>query len=85
MISKLSVALALAFALAFAHAEERHAAHWGYAGSLTTPPCSEGVAWHVLRDPVELSKGQVAAFRKLYPMNACPVQPLNGRTVQASN
>jgi carbonic anhydrase len=58
--------------------------YYKFTGSLTTPPCSDGVRWHVLKQPVELSKGQIAAFRRLYPMNARPVQPLNGRVVQVS-
>jgi carbonic anhydrase len=53
-------------------------------GSLTTPPCSEEVRWHVLKTPVEVSKDQLKAFTKLYKMNARPVQPLNGRKVQVS-
>ena len=57
-------------------------AYWAFEGSLTTPPCSEEVQWHVLKEPVEISKEQIAAFKKLYPMNARPVQPLNGRTLQ---
>ncbi|MBB3014878.1 carbonic anhydrase [Cupriavidus alkaliphilus] len=59
-------------------------AYWSFTGSLTTPPCSEDVRWQVLKTPVEVSPAQLAAFRRLYPMNARPVQPLNGRTVQAS-
>ncbi|MBB3221878.1 carbonic anhydrase [Pseudoduganella umbonata] len=55
--------------------------YYGYTGSLTTPPCSEGVRWHILKQPVEVSPAQLAAFRKLYRMNARPVQPLNGREV----
>jgi carbonic anhydrase len=56
--------------------------YFAFKGSLTTPPCSEDVLWHVLKQPVELSKGQLATFQKLYPMNARPVQPLNGRPVE---
>lgn len=56
--------------------------YYAYMGSLTTPPCSEGVHWQVLKQPIELSKQQLAEFRKLYPMNARPAQPLNGRVVQ---
>jgi carbonic anhydrase len=56
--------------------------YYTFMGSLTTPPCSEGVRWYVLRDPVEISAGQLAVFTKLYPMNARPVQPLNGRPLQ---
>ena len=57
--------------------------YYAFEGSLTTPPCSEGVRWRVLKEPVELSESQLAAFRKLYPMNARPIQPLNGREVRA--
>ncbi len=56
-------------------------AYYAYMGSLTTPPCSEGVHWQVLKQPSEISGKQLAAFRKLYPMNARPVQPLNGRII----
>ncbi|MDC8759520.1 carbonic anhydrase [Janthinobacterium fluminis] len=58
--------------------------YYAYVGSLTTPPCSEGVLWHVLKQPVSLSAAQLKSFQKLYPMNARPVQALNGRTVEAS-
>lgn len=56
-------------------------AYYSYAGSLTTPPCSEGVTFYVLKMPVELSKAQLEQFKKLYPMNARPTFPLNGRKV----
>jgi carbonic anhydrase len=59
-------------------------AYYTFNGSLTTPPCSEGVAWQVLKEPVEISPAQLAAFQKIFKMNARPVQPLNGRVVQAS-
>jgi carbonic anhydrase len=54
-------------------------AYYTFMGSLTTPPCSEGVIWYVLKSAASLSASQVAAFAKLYPMNARPIQPLNGR------
>jgi carbonic anhydrase len=54
-----------------------------YSGSLTTPPCSEEVRWQVFQDPIEVSAGQVAAFKQLFPMNARPVQPLKSRAVTA--
>lgn len=50
-----------------------------YSGSLTTPPCSEGVNWNVLSSPVSLSQDQIDAF--LYEGNARPIQNLNGRSV----
>ena len=52
-----------------------------YDGSLTTPPCSEGVKWIVMTTPIELSSEQIAAFTRLVKDNSRPVQPLNGRTV----
>ena len=53
--------------------------YYNYAGSLTTPPCSQGVDWNVLNTPLEISKDQLTAFRALYANNFRPVQPLNGR------
>lgn len=58
--------------------------YYKFVGSLTTPPCSENVLWHVMKQPVEVSKEQIAAFRKLYKHNARPVQPLNGRKIEQS-
>lgn len=58
--------------------------YYTYPGSLTTPPCSEGVTWFVLTAPVDLSAGQVARFDKIYSHNARPTQPLNGRVVKVS-
>lgn len=53
-----------------------------YEGSLTTPPCSEGVQWHVLKKPIEISQEQLIAFQELFPVNARPVQPLHGRVAE---
>ncbi|MSQ29345.1 MAG: carbonic anhydrase family protein [Dehalococcoidia bacterium] len=53
-----------------------------YAGSLTTPPCSEGVRWHVMQSPTTVSPQQVSAFLELFNGgNARPVQPLKARDV----
>ena len=52
-----------------------------YNGSLTTPPCSEGVQWLLLARPVELSAGQLQKLRSLFGHNNRPLQPLNGRTL----
>jgi carbonic anhydrase len=57
--------------------------YYTFEGSLTTPPCSEGVRWFVLKSPVEVSPAQLAAFAKLYPHNARPIQPTNGRRIEA--
>jgi len=53
--------------------------YFTYSGSLTTPPCSEDVTWFVLKTPKTLSPDQLAAFARLYPDNARPIQPTNGR------
>jgi carbonic anhydrase len=58
-----------------------HDAYYAYTGSLTTPPCSENVAWFVMKAPTTVSSEEVARFAKLYPMNARPTQPLNGREI----
>jgi carbonic anhydrase len=58
--------------------------YYSYVGSLTAPPCTEGVAWFVLKTPVEISAEQIKAFAKLYPHDVRPVQPLNGRIVKES-
>lgn len=58
--------------------------YYSFAGSLTTPPCSEGVKWMVLKEPVKLGDKQIKAFRQLYNANARPLQPLNGRVVKES-
>ncbi|CAG9183773.1 Carbonic anhydrase [Cupriavidus laharis] len=55
--------------------------NYTFIGSLTTPPCSEDVRWVVMKTPVSVSSAQLAAFRKLYRMNARPVQAVNGREV----
>jgi carbonic anhydrase len=53
-------------------------------GSLTTPPCSEGVNWLVMKSPVEVSAAQVKQFAKVVGHNARPVQSLNKRFVLAA-
>ena len=50
--------------------------YFNYEGSLTTPPCSETVTWMVLENPISVAEADIAAFAKLYPMNARPVQNL---------
>jgi carbonic anhydrase len=56
--------------------------YYQFMGSLTTPPCSEGVLWMVLKQPMKISKVQYKLFSQLYPNNARPVQPVNGRPVR---
>jgi carbonic anhydrase len=56
-------------------------ATYRYDGSLTTPPCSEGVKWFVMTEPIQLSPDQIAAFTALIDGNNRPVQPLNDRSI----
>jgi carbonic anhydrase len=59
--------------------------YFTYMGSLTTPPCSEGVLWMVMKQPVQASSEQLGVFARLYPMNARPVQSASGRLIKESN
>jgi carbonic anhydrase len=56
--------------------------YFSYTGSLTTPPCSEGVRWNVLAEPIQVSEEQIATFESLYSVNARPIQPTNGRIIE---
>ena len=59
--------------------------YYTYMGSMTSPPCSEGVLWLVMKQPVQASPAQMALFSRLYPLNARPIQPGNGRIIKESN
>lgn len=58
--------------------------YYRFNGSLTTPPCSEGVKWIMLSTPIELSADQLGAFTAIFDNNYRPVQPLNERTFLTS-
>ena len=58
--------------------------YFTFQGSLTTPPCTEGVTWYVLRTPQTASKEQIEAFAKHYPHNARPTQQIAGREIRES-
>jgi len=56
--------------------------YYYYNGSLTTPPCSEGVTWLVLKASIEASAGQIALFKeRVGPVTNRPVQPQNARLI----
>lgn len=61
-----------------------HQGYYRYPGSLTGPPCTEGVDWIVLKKPLELSATQLARYRQRFADNARAVQPLHQRVVQES-
>jgi len=56
--------------------------YYQFMGSLTTPPCSEGVLWMVLKQPMTVSREQLRLFSQLFPNNARPVQSANSRTIR---
>ena len=59
--------------------------YFTYMGSMTEPPCTEGVLWMVMKEPVQASPAQMALFSRLYPLNARPIQSSSGRVVKESN
>ena len=58
-------------------------AFYSFMGSLTTPPCTEGVQLLVMKTPVDISREQISHFTALYPMNARPLQAQNDRLIKA--
>ncbi|HEL3812257.1 TPA: carbonic anhydrase family protein [Stenotrophomonas maltophilia] len=52
-----------------------------YVGSLTTPPCTEGVLWNIELTPQSVSSEQLRALRSIYPNNSRPLQAFNHREV----
>ena len=60
------------------------ARYYQFFGSLTAPPCTEDVLWIVFKQPMTVSAAQLKLFGQLFPNNARPLQPLNGRVVRAA-
>jgi carbonic anhydrase len=58
--------------------------YYAYDGSETAPPCTEGVRWLVMKQPLSVSQAQIGVLQHLFPANARAAQPLNGRVVQES-
>jgi len=58
--------------------------YWTYEGSLTAPPCTEGVRWFIFEQQVELSRDQLKSFAVLYKVNSRLEQPAHGRKIEAS-
>lgn len=60
-------------------------AYYNYAGSLTTPPCTENVNWLILKTPIEVSAAGLHKFRSLFKYDARPIQHVSGRVVKENN
>ncbi len=58
--------------------------YWTYTGSLSAPPCTEGVQWFVFQQPLTISLDQVRAFQSIFRMNSRPTQDTHGRRIEAS-
>ena len=58
--------------------------YWSYIGSLTTPPCTEGVQWLILEEDLSLSRDQWQTFARLFKVNSRPLQDGHGRRIAAS-
>jgi carbonic anhydrase len=56
--------------------------YYSYTGSLTTPPCSEGVNWSILTSPITISSAQIQEFKKYYPIDARPIRSTNARKIE---
>jgi carbonic anhydrase len=59
--------------------------YFTFMGSLSEPPCTEGVLYIVMKQVMQASPAQLALFSRMYPLNARPVQPGNGRVIKESN
>lgn len=58
--------------------------YWTYMGSLTTPPCTEGVRWFVMEQPVTVSTDQLQEFTNLFSLNSRPLQDTHDRLIEAN-
>jgi carbonic anhydrase len=58
--------------------------YWTYVGSLTTPPCTEGVRWFVFEENLTLSRDQLRSYTAVFKMNSRPLQETHGRRIEAN-
>ncbi|MGA9069000.1 MAG: carbonic anhydrase family protein [Terracidiphilus sp.] len=58
--------------------------YWTYTGSLSTPPCTEGVRWFVFEQDLSLSRDQLRVFASLFRVNSRGLQDPHGRRIEAN-
>ncbi|HUN82994.1 MAG TPA: carbonic anhydrase family protein [Terracidiphilus sp.] len=58
--------------------------YWTFMGSLSTPPCTEGVRWFVFQTPITISRAQLSAYTDIFSMDSRPLQEMHGRKVSAN-
>ncbi len=58
--------------------------YWTYMGSLTAPPCTEGVRWFVFEQEISISRAQLSAFAAMFKINSRPLQDTHGRRIEAN-
>jgi len=58
--------------------------YWTYTGSLTIPPCTEGVRWFVFEQELSLSRDQLRIFASLFRINSRGLQDAHGRRIEAN-
>jgi len=58
--------------------------YWTYPGSLSTPPCTEGVQWFVMEQELSVSRSQLQQFRQMFGVASRPLQDPHGRRIEAN-
>jgi len=58
--------------------------YWTFTGSLSTPPCTEGVRWFVFEQEMTVSRSQLRDFSAIFKLNSRPIQELHGRRIEAN-
>jgi carbonic anhydrase len=58
--------------------------YWTYSGSLTAPPCTEGVRWFVFEQEISIGRDQLRAFGAMFKVNSRPLQDAHGRRIEAN-
>ncbi|MFZ0395870.1 MAG: carbonic anhydrase family protein [Terracidiphilus sp.] len=58
--------------------------YWTYTGSLSTPPCTEGVRWFVMEQELSVSRTQLQQYTDMFRVSSRPLQDGHGRRIEAN-